>query len=82
MYPFWVRTPLIKNLIIHPTFKDGVLEPEHVADAVVKHVMAGGRGDIFVPGYGAVLAGLRGFPAWLQELLRDMKAGVLRETGF
>ncbi|KAH6887765.1 hypothetical protein B0T10DRAFT_530139 [Thelonectria olida] len=82
VYPFWVRTPLIKNLIEHPTFKDGVLEPEDVAGAVVDRVVTGGRGDLFVPGYGAVLAGMRGFPAWFQELVRDMKAGVLRETGF
>ncbi|KAI5459133.1 hypothetical protein BGZ63DRAFT_360620 [Mariannaea sp. PMI_226] len=82
VFPFWVRTPLVKNLVAHPSFKDDVLEPEAVADVVVNHVIAGGRGTIFVPGYGAALAGMRGFPAWLQELLRDWKASILRETGF
>lgn len=72
----------MKNLVTHPTFKDGVLEPENVAEEVVKRVMNSGSGEMFLPAYGGVLSGIRGFPTWLQELVRDSKANVLREASF
>ncbi|KAK8054892.1 hypothetical protein PG993_000119 [Apiospora rasikravindrae] len=44
-----------------------VLEPEVVADAVFQHILTGNSGRLFFPGYMSVMAGLRGWPAWLQE---------------
>ncbi|KAF4451684.1 hypothetical protein F53441_5363 [Fusarium austroafricanum] len=82
VFLYWVRTPLIKNLTKHSTFHDPLQEPDDTAEAVVDHVVKCRRGDLFLPAYGGLLAGIRGFPAWLQELIRDSKANVLRETTF
>ncbi|VUC24020.1 unnamed protein product [Clonostachys rosea] len=83
VYPYWVQTPLIQNMTTHPSFHDPLIGPEVVADKIVKHVMRGDRGgEIYLPWYGSLLAGIRGFPLWLQEFIRDSKAGMLRETTF
>lgn len=82
VYPYWVQTPLIQNLTAHPSFHDPILSPETVAAAIVRHVLRGRGGALYLPWYGGLLAGIRGFPVWLQELVRDAKAGVLRETAF
>lgn len=60
-----------------------MMEPEAVANKIVEHVMRGDRGgEIYLPWYAGLLAGLRGWPLWLQELARDSKAEILRETVF
>ncbi|KAI1024917.1 hypothetical protein LB504_009755 [Fusarium proliferatum] len=82
VFPYWVRTPLIHNLTTHSTFQDPLQEPNDAAEAIVDHVLKGRRGDLFLPGYAGFLSGIRGFPAWIQEMIRDSKAGVLRETSF
>ncbi|UPK99629.1 hypothetical protein LCI18_010564 [Fusarium solani-melongenae] len=82
IYPYWVRTPLIRNLTAHPTFHDPLDEPDKVAKVVVDHVMGCKSGRVVLPAYGVLLAGLAGFPLWLQELIRDSKASVLRDTTF
>ncbi|KAI8650590.1 hypothetical protein NCS57_01393200 [Fusarium keratoplasticum] len=82
IYPYWVRTPLIRNLTAHPTFHDPLDEPDKVAKVVVDHVMGCKSGRVVLPAYGVLLAGLAGFPLWLQELIRDSKANVLRDTTF
>ncbi|KAF5599098.1 pectate lyase 1 [Fusarium pseudocircinatum] len=82
IFPYWVRTPLIQNLTTHSTFHDPLQEPNDVAEAILDHVLNGRRGNLFLPGYAGLLSGIRGFPAWMQEMIRDSKAGVLRETSF
>ncbi|KAM5354635.1 hypothetical protein ACJ41O_001282 [Fusarium nematophilum] len=82
VYPYWVRTPLIQNLTTHPSFKDPLLEPEHIAEVVVDHVVKGQSGHVYLPAHVGLLSGIRGFPLWLQELVRDGKADVLRQTTF
>ncbi|KAJ3535317.1 hypothetical protein NM208_g7185 [Fusarium decemcellulare] len=82
IHPYWVRTPLIQNLTAHPTFRDPLEEPEHVAAEVVDHVMGCRGGQLFIPGYGALFGGIRAFPMWLQEGIRDRTARVLRDTTF
>lgn len=83
VYPYWVKTPLIKNLTSHPTFNAPVMEPSYVAETIIQHVMRGDRGgEIYLPWYARFLTGVRGWPLWMQELLRDSMAGFLRETTF
>ncbi|KLO80320.1 a retinal short-chain dehydrogenase/reductase [Fusarium fujikuroi] len=82
VFPYWVRTPLIQNLTTHSTFQDPLQEPKEAAEAIVDHVLKGHRGDLFLPGYAGLLCGIRGFPAWMQETIRDSKASILRETSF
>jgi len=83
VYPYWVQTLLIKNLTAHPTFHDPLMTPNTVAERIVQHVMRGERGgEIYLPWYAGLLAGLRGWPLWVQELARDSTAGTLRETSF
>jgi len=68
----WAQTPLIKDwessLVASKTF---ILPPEEVADKVVKQVLSGRSGQVFVPGSMRNMSGIRGFPAWLQEHARD-----------
>ncbi|KAM0332489.1 hypothetical protein ACHAQA_002771 [Verticillium albo-atrum] len=46
------------------------LEPETVAEAIVRQVLTGKSGQVIVPGAGASLAGLRAYPHWWQVRLR------------
>ncbi|KAL2214558.1 putative short-chain dehydrogenase/reductase 2 [Sarocladium strictum] len=78
IHPSWVRTPLIEPLIETGRFTDSVLEPEYVADAIVRQVIGGKSGQVILPGTLSLLSSLRGFPAWLQHLLRSSQADLLR----
>lgn len=79
---------------VHPTFArtaltgtwteklkgQKVLEPEEVADAVVRQVMGEG-GQIYLPGGFAGVAGIRGWPVWLAEWLRGRVETAVRLAG-
>ncbi|GFF97936.1 hypothetical protein IFM53868_09561 [Aspergillus udagawae] len=68
IHPTWIRTPLIDELLRKPGFNDIVLEPETVAETVVKQVLRGESAQIVLPGrLSWLLTTLRGFPSWLQE---------------
>ncbi|KAK8087663.1 short-chain dehydrogenase/reductase [Apiospora hydei] len=70
--PAFVRTPIIAGTLPHIQARGyTVLEPEEVADAIFRHILTGNSGRLFFPGYMSVMAGLRGWPAWLQEKVRD-----------
>lgn len=71
MHPAWVRTPLTQQLLEKPGFKDPVLEPEVVVDAVVKQVVSGKSAQLFLPPSASVLSMVRSWPSWLQESLRN-----------
>ncbi|TKA79467.1 hypothetical protein B0A55_04211 [Friedmanniomyces simplex] len=77
--------PEIKLTIVHPTFaatplikpfeaqlkRDGarILAPEVVSEAVVKQILSCTGKQIILAGRMGWLAGLRGFPQWVQQLL-------------
>ncbi|EKG15760.1 Short-chain dehydrogenase/reductase SDR [Macrophomina phaseolina MS6] len=49
-----------------------LLEPKYVADVMVKQILSGKSGQLFIPESTSVLVPLiRGLPTWLQEFLRD-----------
>ena len=49
------------------------LEPETVAEAIVKQVLSGHSGQVIAPGAGTLLTLFRGFPHWYQ--IRTRAAG-------
>jgi short-subunit dehydrogenase len=73
VHPTWVRTPLIEELTKQDSFKSFLLEPETVRDAVVKQLLSGKGAQIILPERMSFfgLAGIRGWPSWLQETVRN-----------
>lgn len=71
VHPTWVRTPMIQALIERNAFKDTVVEPETVADAVVRQLFSGYGSQIIVPPSFWWTSAIRGMPSWLQVYLRD-----------
>jgi hypothetical protein len=88
--------PLVKTTIIHPMFaKTGIIkgfeEPlkkakvplipaEVVGDAIIKQVLSGSSGQIYVPPPMGYVSGIRGWPHWMQENMRDGVAKVMGEV--
>ena len=77
----WSRTPLIKDweasLAASKTF---VMPPSLVSDKIVKQVLGGRSGQVYIPEIGASYSGVRGFPTWLQEHARDGLDKTMRPT--
>jgi len=81
VHPSWVRTPMIGDLAASPNLKSSVLEPETVVDAIVKQLLSGKGGQLILPVPLSRLSGLRGFPSWMQESIRNMAGGQLAGIG-
>ncbi len=79
MHPFWVRTPLVHDLVNRKDWKEFTLEPETVADAVVSQVLKGESAQLILPSRFTMVAGLRGWSSWLQELVRGGSAQLLKD---
>jgi len=88
--------PEIKLSSVHPTFvntslcdsymksvrleKALVLEPQDVAEAVVKQILSGRSGQLFLPNFPiAIASGVRAWPIWLQEMFRDSMRNTIDE---
>jgi all-trans-retinol dehydrogenase (NAD+) len=70
VYPTWTRTRLITSIEqeIQGT-KQPIMDPEDVAQAMVKQIISARSGQILL---GPSLAtAIRAFPMWLQEIIRD-----------
>ncbi|KAK3627163.1 hypothetical protein LTR56_019377 [Elasticomyces elasticus] len=79
------NAPEIKFTIVHPTFaatpiikaheeqlrKDGarILAPEIISDAVVKQILSCKGKQLIIAGDMGWVAGVRGFPQWLQQIM-------------
>ncbi|KAL3471226.1 hypothetical protein BJX99DRAFT_238008 [Aspergillus californicus] len=73
VHPLWVRTPMIKVLTdAGSDFKQPILTPEMVSEAVVKQVLAQSSGQVILPSYYTPISMLRAFPNWLQEYARGV----------
>ena len=82
--------PQVKTSIFHPTYaktplvtaweselrRNGVeiLDPQAIADAIIKQTISGKGGQIFVPERLSPSAAIRGLPTWLQVVIRDSVA--------
>ncbi|KAH8676266.1 dehydrogenase/reductase SDR family member 8 [Xylariales sp. PMI_506] len=53
------------------------LEPETVADAVVRQILTGRSGQVITPSFGATLQGLRALPHWYQYKLRAEREDIM-----
>ncbi|KAK5326654.1 hypothetical protein LTR11_003755 [Exophiala xenobiotica] len=74
VHPFWVRTPLTHELTTLKEWKEFTLEPETVAEAVVSQIFKGESAQLIIPARFNFAGGLRGWPSWLQELVRGSGA--------
>ncbi|KAI1198249.1 NAD(P)-binding protein [Nemania serpens] len=72
VHPNFVRTPLIEEYAGHLE-KSGVrmLSSEQVAEPIVAQLMSRRGGQLIIPSSMGHISGIRGWPTWLQELLRD-----------
>ncbi|KFY86197.1 hypothetical protein V498_07582 [Pseudogymnoascus sp. VKM F-4517 (FW-2822)] len=69
--PTWIRTPLIDALTSDPSFNDIILEPTDVSSEIVKQVISGRSGHVVLPKFYAPITGIRAWPSWLQESVRN-----------
>ena len=65
------KTALFQGYSNESTFLVPTLEPQTVAEAIVKQVLSGRSGQVIIPGFGALMAFLRGFPHWMQLGMRS-----------
>ncbi|KAF9894115.1 hypothetical protein FE257_009088 [Aspergillus nanangensis] len=72
IHPLWVQTPMIQELSEHRTqFRQPIMTPDKVSQAVVKQLVRGNGGQVVVPASHGLVSLLRGWPSWIQERLRD-----------
>lgn len=76
VYPGFTKTALFTGYNATQPFMLPPLEPETVAEAIVRQVLSGESGEVIAPGMGNTLGGLRGYPMWWQNRLRE-KTSVL-----
>ncbi|KAK2811344.1 hypothetical protein FQN50_002221 [Emmonsiellopsis sp. PD_5] len=75
----FARTYLSRDLNPEDTFFQPLLEPETVAEALVKQVLTGSSGHVMVPGSTGFFArNLRSFPYWFQNNVRDACEKLMR----
>lgn len=77
MHPFWVRTALTRDLLATKDWNEFTMEPGTVADAIVAQVLKGESAQLILPSRLIPAAGLRGWPSWLQEAVRNTSAHTL-----
>lgn len=72
VHPNFVRTPLIEGWADHLE-NSGVrmLTGEDVAEPIVKQILSRRAAQIIIPRSTAAISGIRGWPTWMQELIRD-----------
>ena len=58
---------MVSALTSNPKFRDRVVEPEDVANAVVRQLYRDEGSQLVVPSSMWFMSALRGCPAWLQE---------------
>lgn len=75
VYPNYTRTKIIADFeekLTKGKRPVPILDPKDVADVMVKQILSGKSGQVFIPESTSVLVPLiRGLPTWLQEFLRD-----------
>lgn len=75
----FTRTNLISNLTPEDSWFGPLLEPETVAEGIVKQVLSGESGHVLLPGStGWMSQRIRGFPLWFQHRLRCQLERLMR----
>ena len=71
--PSYVQTPMTEIVEYRYVRERTMLNAQEIADAVVNHILAGqGGGQLIFPGNLSLVAALRGWPTWMQQLARDV----------
>ncbi|GIC92543.1 SDR family oxidoreductase [Aspergillus udagawae] len=79
IHPLWVRTPMIQQLTeAGNQFKQPVMTPQVVSDAVVKQILTQSSGQVILPTSHSAASMVRAFPQWFQETVRGIASGSLR----
>ncbi|KAF4534484.1 Short-chain dehydrogenase/reductase SDR [Lasiodiplodia theobromae] len=72
IHPTWTQTPLMDSWIASlKKSRTLIREPAEVAKKIVRQVLRAEPAQVFVPESGALFSSFRGWPTWIQELLRD-----------
>lgn len=61
-------------------FEKNILKPGDVSRAVVKQIVSGSSGQVFLPSSQQHLARLRAYPIWFQELIRNKPSKMSQKT--
>lgn len=88
--------PNVRHTLVNPTWiKAGMtaafdklnhsmssveLEPEEVTDAVIEQVLSNRSAQLYLPAAYGFSASLRGWPNWLQELIRDGTKDIITKS--
>jgi all-trans-retinol dehydrogenase (NAD+) len=67
----YTKTALFQGYNNESKFLVPTLEPETVAEGIVRQVLTGRSGQVILPGAGAMLTFFRGFPHWYQLRTRE-----------
>lgn len=73
----YTKTPLFTGYQNDSPFLIPALEPETVADAIVKQVLSGKSGQVIIPGFGAMLTFFKGMPHWYQIRVRNKGQNIM-----
>lgn len=67
----YTKTPLFEGYNNDSKFLMPTLEPETVAESIVKQVLSGHSGQVILPGFATMLTFFRGLPHWYQIRTRS-----------
>lgn len=74
----YTKTPLFEGYHNAQPFLMPALEPETVAEAIVKQVLTGRSGQVILPEMGYTLPALAALPAWYQTRLRTRGVEIMK----
>ncbi|KAI1162049.1 NAD(P)-binding protein [Nemania serpens] len=73
VHPDFVHTPLIEEYTGHLELAGAkILTTEQVAEPIVAQIISRRGGQLIIPNFMALVSGIRGWPTWLQEFVRDV----------
>lgn len=70
---------MITMLTDQGSFKQPVMTPQVVADAICKQILTQSSGQILLPKSQSIASVVRAMPFWLQEAVRTHASGDLRK---
>lgn len=73
----YTKTPLFQGYNNEAGFLMPTLEPETVAEAIVRKVLSGRGGQVLLPGFSFTLCALRAFPHWYQLGMRAKGESIM-----
>jgi len=73
----YTKTPLFSGYRNDAGFLMPSLEPETVAEAIVRQVLSGHSGQVLAPGFATTLTWLRSFPHWWQNGMRSRGQNIM-----